>query len=70
MMDTEKPVFGYINNEKVYVADPHDMERAKRRGRLVHTENGLAFWQWKGVTYVAPIDHPPLLRFIKGGRDP
>jgi len=69
-MDKERPVFGYLDNKKVYVADPHDMERAQRRGRLVHTQDGLAFYQWEGITYVAPVDNPPMLRYIKGGRDP
>ena len=69
-MDTEKPVFGYLNNQKVYVADPHDLERAKRRGHLVHVEKGLAFYHWNGITYVSPVDSPPMLRYIKGGRAP
>jgi len=61
-------VFGYIQDRKVFVADPHDMARAQRWGKLFHTEKGLAFYAWKGVTYVAPIDDPPMLEFIKGGR--
>ena len=55
---------------KFHVADPHDMERAKRWGVLIHAEQGLAFYVWKGVTYVAPISDPPMLQYIKGGRDP
>lgn len=69
-MDNDKPVFGYIDNQKVFMADPHDLARAIRYGEHFHTENGLAFYLHKGVTYVAPIDNPPLLRYIKGGRDP
>ena len=68
-MDDRK-VFGNLRNQKVYYADPHDMERAKRWGRLVCTEGNLAFYYWKDVTYVAPMDDPPMLRYIKGGRDP
>lgn len=53
----------------IHVADPHDLDRAKRWGTLIHAENGLAFYHYKDVTYVAPIAHPPLLQYIKGGRD-
>jgi hypothetical protein len=65
----DKKVFGYYRDQKMYFADPHDMERAKRWGELICADGGLAYYHWKGVTYVAPIADPPLLQLIKGGRD-
>jgi hypothetical protein len=70
MMDDTLNIVGKVFDHKVFYADPHDMERAKRWGKLIHTEKGLAFYDWQGITYVAPLDDPPMLRFIKGGRDP
>ena len=57
-----------MKNRKTFCADPHDLERAKRKGRLFHVEDGLAFYYHNGVTYVAPADDPPMLRLIKGGK--
>lgn len=68
-MDEMSRVFGLLNNQKLYYADPHDMERAKRWGKLIYTEKNLGFYYWKGTTYVAPLDDPPMLKFIKGGKD-
>lgn len=69
MMDEMSRVFGIIKNRKVFFADPHDLERAKRKGRLFHVEDGLAFYLYNGITYVTPVDDPPMLRCIDGGRD-
>jgi hypothetical protein len=70
MMDDILKIVGKVYDHKVFYADPHDMERAKMYGELIHAEQGLAFYIWRGITYVAPVDDPPMLRYIKGGRDP
>lgn len=68
-MDEMSRVFGIIKNQKVFFADPHDLERAKRWGKLFHQEDGLAFYVYHGITYVTPVDDPPMLRCIDGGLD-
>jgi len=70
MMDDKQKLLGVFRDHKIFYADPHDMERAKRWGVLVHAEKGLAFYEYKGITYVAPISDPPMLQLIPGGRDP
>jgi len=67
-MDEIPKHVGIFAGSKIYYADPHDMERAKRWGRLIHTEKGLAFYIWNNVTYVAPIDDPPMLQLLIGGK--
>jgi len=68
VMDEDRPVFGYLEKQKVFVADPHDLARAIRYGDKFHSADGLAYYFWKGITYVTPADQPPMLRYIKGGR--
>ena len=47
---------------EIKVLDPKnlDWEKAKRWGRLVHTGDGLDFYQWQGKVYILP-EEPKLL---------
>lgn len=66
MKEDKRKVFSRL---ELYQADPHDMERARRWGRMIYANDGLVFYFWQGITYVTPFNAPPMLQLIKGGVD-